>query len=181
MLVNFSFGDLIKYSGKFSLYAGLILIAITAFIYIFDTNVFSVWFGLLSFSVTFTILIVFMYLGTCNLRDSALEGKINYLESLIALFTIGIIALLMSSLFSFLLSTVIDPEYQIRQLENLREFIYSNQFIPESEKERIIEESKKNINPINQLINSLKFQPFLILFMSLLMAFFIKKNKTVNQ
>lgn len=181
--MNFSinFQSLLKYPIKAGLYAGLILISFSAIIYFFKVNVYTTWFGLLSMAVTYGILIVFMYKGTSVLAEEALGDKINFLESLVSLFLVGIIALTMSAVFTYLLSAILDPNYLIFQLNKYEEFINSNEYISDSEKIDFIKNKKENFDPYIQLINSLKFQPFLVIIMSTLMAFFVKKENITSQ
>lgn len=178
---SFNLQSLIKYPIKAGLYAGLILITFSAVIYVFKVNVYATWFGLLSMAVTFGILIVFMYRGTTVLTDEALGGKINFLESLISLFLVGIIALTISAVFTYVLNSFIDPDYMIFQLKKYEEFINSSEHISEADKMYFIKQKKENFDPMLQLVNSLKFQPFLLIIMSTLMAFFVKKNNTTSQ
>ena len=181
MNFNVNFQSLLKYPIKAGLYAGLILISFSALIYFFKVNVYTTWFGLLSMAVTYGILIVFMYKGTSVLAEEALGGKINFFESSVSLFIVGIIALTMSAVFTYFLNAILDPDYLILQLKNYEEYVNSSEYIAESEKANIIKQKKENFDPYIQLISALKFQPFLVIIMSVLMAFFVKKDNITSQ
>jgi len=162
-------------AGKFGIYCGLILIVFTAIIYIFDVNTYSIAFGLISFALTFGVLIIFMFKGTSECRDQFLNKSITYWQSLVSLFVIGIIGLLLSDFFNIALNEYIDPNYADTQLLKFEKFMNKSN-VPENMRDKIIEEAKIKRSPEKQLYSAIIFKPLLSLILSLIFAFFVRKN-----
>jgi hypothetical protein len=173
---EFSIQGMLQSGGKWGLYGGLIMIVFTASIYIFDINIYNIWFGLISFVISFGIAIVFMYKGAAGYRDELGPGRVDYLSALLALFFTGLLMYFISAFFSLLLNTVIDPEYHIKLFKQFEEFIANNQDIPESMKPQLLESTEENLNPMRQFRASLISSPVIALILSLIMAFFVRKS-----
>lgn len=163
-------------AGKWGLYGGIILAVFSASIYIFDVNIYNVWFGLISFLLTYGISIVFMYKAAVAFRDKNGPGKIDYFSGLVVLFVAGIIIFFISAFFNLILNTVIDPEYHVELFRQFEEFIRSNQNIPENMVDELLVKTKENLDPMKQLKTSLITSPVIAIILSLIMAFFVRKN-----
>ncbi len=171
-----NFGNVTESAGKWGLYGGLLLVLFTASIYIFDVNVYNLWFGLISFLITYGISIIFMYKAAVTFRDKNGPGKIDYLSGAIILFIAAIIIFFISALFSLILNTVIDPEYHVKLFRQFEEFIRSNPNIPENMVDELLVKTKDNLNPFKQLKTSLITTPVIAVILSLIMAFFVRKH-----
>lgn len=171
-----SIKGMLQSGGKWGLYGGALLILFSASIYIFDINIYNVWFGLISFAVTFGVAIIFMYKGVASYRDEFGPGRIDYLNAFLALFFTGILIFYIYTIFNLLLNTVIDPEYHVKLFSQFEDFISSNPDIPEDMKSKLLATTEENLNPIKQFTRSVISNPIVALILSLIMAFFVRKS-----
>jgi len=170
-----SFKQMLNSGGKWGLYGGLALALVTAMIYIFNINVYSVWFGLLSFVITFGIVIIFSYKGAVGYRDEAGPGRMDYVSAMLVLFLTSLVIFYVSAIFSLFLNTVIDPGYHVELFRRFEEFM-QNQDIPESMLGPMLEQTKQNLVPMKQFSSSLMSSPVIGIILSLVMAFFVRKS-----
>jgi hypothetical protein len=170
-----SFKGMLNSGGKWGLYGGLVLALFSALIYIFNINVYSVWFGLISFVITFGIVIIFSYKGAVGYRDEDGPGRVDYWSALLVLFLTSLVTFYVSALFNLLLNTVIDPEYHVELFKRFEEFMYS-QDLPESMVAPMLEQTKQNLAPMKQFTSSLMSSPVIGIILSFIMAFFVRKS-----
>lgn len=154
-----------------------ILFVLGVLYYVLGLNYFSIGFGIISFIITFTIIIVMMVLGMKSYRDKVLKGKINYGQKLLAGLVISLIAVIVSGFLNYLFFELVDPEYMKNQME---EFMYSmeERGIPEEQLEAMRERMDKSA--FQQWVSSLTYFPIVAIVLSLIVAAFVKKETTTD-
>jgi phosphate/sulfate permease len=169
-----SLKTLLNHSGKFGLYGGLLLCAFTAIIYVLSINMFDPIMGLLSMAVTYGLLIFFMYKSAASYRTAIDVPRLEYWHAFFVLFASSIISLYVSAIFSFILNTVIDPQYHIELYKQAEEAYI--EVLPEEMVAETMQKIQDGLNPTKQFINSLIGTPIMGGILSLIMAFFVRNN-----
>lgn len=161
---------------KFGLISGLILIAYSVILYVADINIFAIAFSIVNGLIMFGVMIFFTIMAINKTRDLQLEGKITFLQSLIAGFVVLLVSGYISNIFSYLLNAVIDPEYMTRQIDN---FIYAWEGkMPEDALDQTIQKIEEGIDPVKAFLKNLYITPISALIVSAIISIFIKKDKT---
>lgn len=173
-----SFVSIFRNSSVYGLIYGALSIVISLLLYIFNVNMFSIVFGIISFLLfVLAIPITFAVLGGNNLRlKHAPDRQITYLDACISCFIILIIGLLLSNLYNYVFNNFIDPEYMKQQMEKFVEMLQSYN-TSEEEIEKTIASTEKRFSLVYMLVSSLVISAAL----SLIVSIFIRRKDKLDE
>ncbi|MFP4469625.1 MAG: DUF4199 domain-containing protein [Bacteroidales bacterium] len=156
-----------------------ILFVLNVLYYVLNINYFSIGFGILSFIVTFTIIIVMMVIAMKNHRDKVQGGVTNYGHKLLAGIVVSLLAILLSGFLNFVFFELVDPDYMNNQMED---FLYSmeDRGMTEEQLEMMHDQMAGNKTPLQQWIQGLKYLPIVAVVLSLIVAAFVKSDTTTD-
>lgn len=130
-----------KNSLNYGIIAGLVLIVYSLLLYFFDLMFYKPF--LLNNVVSFLIVIVFMVIGTKHLRDRIMHGSMSYGKAFLSAFLIGLFAMIISLIFSNILSYVIDPGIRDKAYQYSAEQMLKKGRFTEEQIEAMIEQQKQ--------------------------------------
>jgi len=144
--------NIVKNSSVYGVLLGVVLIVISLFIYIFDINMFSIIGAILSFLILFlAIPITFVILSGNSLRKKySPERQITYLDVLLNSTILLIIGFILSTIFSYILITLIAPGYLDHQVQLYMEMM-SQYNLPDEEIEAGIERIQNQGNILRNI------------------------------
>jgi cation transport ATPase len=162
----------------------LIYGAILGFISVFLSLVFyfiglstESWVGWVSAVVSIAVLVYLMI----HYRKEYLGGYASFGQIFVmVLVSAGIIATIISALYTYLLYTVIDPGLIDQIKIAAEEKIMSNSRIPESMYDDIFERMEKRTTAAYMVKMALIFGPVMNAVIGLIVAAFVKKEETIN-
>lgn len=163
---------------KYGFITGLILIAYSVILYAFDVNIFSITFSIVNGLITFGFMITLTVIAINKTRDEALGEKITYFQALIVGFVVLFISGYLNNIFSYILNTVVDPDYMTRQLDNMIAAWEGK--MPEESLEQMIEKVEESMEPTSALLKGFWLTPLIGLVVSAIISIFIKKDKTAQ-
>jgi hypothetical protein len=172
-----SFGTILKNAWIYGVIFGVLSIIMNLLIYIFDVNMFSISFGILSFLV-FLIAIpaTFVILGTNNLRAKyALNREISYMDAVLTGLVILIIGFLISNLYSYVFNHYLDPEYMKAQMQKLVE-VLEKYNLPQEKIDETMAKTEKRMGLASGLMTS----GIVAVVLSLLVSLFTRKRDKVE-
>lgn len=160
---------------------GLILagitITLTILYYLFDVQIMTTAFSMLSSSLSFAIMVAIFVLGVRHYRRHGLGGKISFLTAWLQIISIGMIGNVVIALFSYLFYTYVAPEYLISQLDAFVEMMESYN-LSEELVDKSIEQFKEGIKPLKMLQSTITSGLIGSAIIGLIIAIFIKKDTT---
>ena len=171
---NISLKTMLNHAGKFGLFGGLLMTSFTAIVYIFNINMFQPIMGLISMAITYGLLIVFMYKSAASYKTAINIPRLEYWHAFFVLFASSTIMLYISAMFSFFLNVVIDPQYHVELFKQAEEAY--REIIPEEMLADTLQRIQDGLNPYKQFVSSLIGAPIIGGILSLIMAFFVRKN-----
>ncbi len=131
------------------------------------------WVNWLSLVVTIAVLVYCLI----AYRNEYLGGFASFGQIFMMGFVIGIIASIISTVYTYLLYTVIDPDLVEKIRIAAEEKIMSNSRIPESMYDDIIEKMEKRMTVIRMTVMALIIGPIINAIFSLIIAAFVKKEE----
>jgi hypothetical protein len=176
MKTNFTM--ILKNASVYGLILAAISIVISLLIYIFDVNMFSITFGILSFLI-FLIAIpaTFGILGCNKLRAKyAPDRRISYLDALVTCLVIFLIGYLLSNLYSYVFNTYLNPDYMKEQMRKLVEML-ENYNLPQEKIDETLAKSEDNFKLGIMLRNS----AIISVILSLILSIFIRKKDKFDE
>ena len=163
--------SIFKYSLIYGVILGLALVIYSSLLYV--TNLMFVQvLGYLSF----VIIIVIMYLGEKAYRDKGLGGSINYGQAFLTGLLIVVFASVISSLFTYLLYTVIDLDLVEKSLKFQEDKMIASGKYTDQQIEFGMNMARKFTTPNRMLIMGILGSAFFGAIFSLLISIFIKKE-----
>lgn len=162
---------------KFGLFLAAFNIVLTLVYYIFDINMFEYSTMAASFVFGILFIISFFVFGVKSYRQNTLEGVINFKQAFLQGLAIGLIGYVIIAIFNFIFNTYIAPEYMVNQLEGFTEFM-EGLGIPDEALDEAIKDFEENLDPINQLMSSIKQGAIMTVLFSLIVAASVKKDTT---
>ena len=132
--------------------------------------------------IGFTIMIIFIVVGTKTYRDKVLGGTISYGKALITGMLIVVFSTILGSFYNLIFNMFIDPEYTNKVFEATKSWMYdymNNMGVPDGQIEQAIdgiEEQQANYTPLKSFFQSLYFSVIVGFVLSLITSAFIKKN-----
>ncbi|MDO9512099.1 MAG: DUF4199 domain-containing protein [Bacteroidales bacterium] len=124
---NVLFNNALKYGAAM----GGVIVLFNLIVYVSGTDLFSITFSILSFVVVISLFIVFFVYSNRNLRDKHFGGQLTYLEGFLNALITGVVALLITTAYSYLFFKFFDPEYLQQTMEKTMEMLESNPNIPQ--------------------------------------------------
>ncbi len=162
---------------KFGLFLAAFNIVLTLVYYIFDINLFQYSTMIANFVFGILFVVAFFIFGIKSYRNNALDGIINFKQAFLQGLTIGLIGYIIIAIFNYIFNAFIAPEYMINQLEGFTEFM-EGVGAPDDAIEAAIKEFEENLDPIKQLLSSLKSGIIMTVIFSLIVAASVKKDTT---
>lgn len=156
---------------KWGLIVGLTLIVYSTVLYTFELAT-NTWLSTLIYGV----LIAGLVLGMRAYR-TANGGYLSYGEGVGLGALLSAIAGMLSSAFSVFYTTIIDPAFQERLFEQMREKMEEQGTMSDEQIDQIIEASQKFQSPGLQFVFGLFWFIFVGVVLSLIVAAFIRRNK----
>jgi hypothetical protein len=150
---------------------GLVLIIYTVLLYITNLT-FNLSLGLLSY----VIIIGGIFLGTKSYRDKVLDGAITYGNALVVGILIAVFAGILSALFSYILTTWIDPGMVEKGFKVMEEKFLSRG-MSEDQVEMIMNRARENASTIKTLLYGIIGSAVIGTIISLITAAILKKEK----
>ncbi len=167
-----------KNSLNYGIIAGLVLIVYSLLLYFFDLMFYKPF--LLNNVVSFLIVIVFMVIGTKHLRDRIMHGSMSYGKAFLSAFLIGLFAMIISLIFSNILSYVIDPGIRDKAYQYSAEQMLKKGRFTEEQIETKIEQLKQMTSNLKYVLISQFFALLVIglinAVIALVAAAFLKKE-----
>jgi len=167
-----------KNSLNYGIIAGLVLIVYSLLLYFFDLMFYKPF--LLNNVVSFLIVIVFMVIGTKHLRDRIMHGSMSYGKAFLSAFLIGLFAMIISLIFSNILSYVIDPGIRDKAFQYSAEQMLKKGRFTEEQIETKIEQLKQMTSNLKYVLISQFFALLVIglinAVIALVAAAFLKKE-----
>lgn len=163
--------SIFKYAMNYGAILGLSLIVYSAILYALNLMFIQVL-GYLSF----VIIIVVMFLGEKAYRDKGLDGSINYGQAFLTGLLIVVFASIISSFFSYLLYTVIDPGLVEKSLKFQEDKMIASGKYTNEQIELGMNMARKFTTPNRMLIMGILGSSFFGAIFSLLISIFIKKE-----
>lgn len=169
---------------KFILHAfnyGLILtgvqVLLQLLIYIFDVDIFNILVTVLMQLATVVFITWWMAWSNIKFRDKQLEGRISFLQCWLMGISVGLVATILVSIYSYVFYAFFDPEALQHQAEKAMEMIENNEYIPDEDKPAIIEGMADKFTPLKILRQSLISSGIMAVVLSLIASLFVRKKE----
>ncbi len=154
----------------YGLILGLALIVYSVLLYMLDLT-FNFGLSLLSW----VVLIIGIYIGSKAYRDKVLGGTISYGAALGTGILIALVAGVISTLFSYILTNIIDPGLVEKSFQVIEERM-AKKGLPDEQIEMIVSRMRERSSPVKTLvIGFVAFTVFGII-ISLITSAFVKKE-----
>ncbi|HVU53780.1 MAG TPA: DUF4199 domain-containing protein [Puia sp.] len=159
----------------YGLITGLVLILLTTILYLGGVNVF------ISYSFVAYILVIVAAVLAAIMEKKAGSGFLEFREALKAAFLVFVIALLLQSLFTWVLVNFIDTGFRTvleqATLEKVEKFMQSMKLNQEAIDKALDEQRGKNQYALPKLLLGLCFTYIVCFLISLLIAAIVKRKK----
>lgn len=174
--------SLIKSTATYGSILGVIIIIYSLFLYIF--NVMPVGFikPLALGLVSIIIYIVGVVIFAKKIRNNYYPNEFPFGTAFLTCFLIAVFAAVVSTLYSYIQSVLIDPEYYTRIMEAQKEYManfFTNRGLPEDQLQSAldkIDESIQSYKPLSAALKSFLFSIIISAVVSLIIAAIIKRN-----
>jgi hypothetical protein len=160
---------------NYGLILGVVLIVVSLLYYILDVNLFAPLMAIVNLVVTLAIVIIVMLLGTNAYRDKFLGGKIAFSQCFLSGLIIGLVAFILSTIYSFIFMNYIEPGYVEEATQKLID-TYSSQ-LTEEQIDDMIGKIEKRMTPGRQIRTSAISGVIISVIISLIVSLFVKKEK----
>ncbi|GAB6279583.1 MAG: hypothetical protein STSR0006_15960 [Lentimicrobium sp.] len=117
---------IIENSLKFGALMGVVFILLSLIYYIAGFDQFNAVFGIVNLLVSLAVYIGFLYYSNKTLRDKKLNKVLTYTDGLLNSFITGIIAAILSGIYSYLFYQYFDPAYFAESIERSIEMLEQN-------------------------------------------------------
>ena len=166
---------------KYGLILGLVFVVLSVLIYVFNLITISFWAGTIIGVANLALLIAGLIIAGKHYRKNYGGGYIRYMGVFKVLILVVLISSLVSTAYSLLFSTVIDPGYEQRvklEIAQKTAEYMANQNVPEAQIDKMIDNMTK---PSEDSMLSKMLWSFLgsVLFgviVSAIVSIFVKKN-----
>lgn len=162
-----------KHAMNYGLIMGVTLVILGLITYLAGAVKTPTWVSFINYAIMIGIIIW----GTKKYRDEVLSGAISYGNALGFGVLISLFAGIIVAVFSFLLTTVIDPDY-IGKILTIAEEELVNRGMSDDQIEAAIEMQKKFMTPLIISISSLLGMVVMGFIFSLITSIFLKKEKS---
>ena len=162
----------------YGIYLGSISIVLTVIYYLFDLSMFNWVFSIINMVISITVSSIFIVMAIKKYRVGFLDGNIKYLQCVLIGFIVLLVSGILTSIFTYILYHLIDPDFMKKQLELFIEKMQSYN-MSEEQLDKIIERTKEGMDSQGQLKSVLIYVPIFAAVLSLIISIFVrKKDKT---
>ncbi|MBN2175856.1 MAG: DUF4199 domain-containing protein [Bacteroidales bacterium] len=172
--------NLIIQSVKIGALFGLLGIAISLIIYLLNINMLSIGFGIVFIIINIGLSIVIFAYGMRYIRDKYFNGTISYLNKSIIGLIIGLVSGWLAGLFGILLFTYYDPGFMEGQIDRFI-IMLEEMGLDEAGVMKQEQRIRESFTLTGQLKAMFIRTPIFAFILSLIIAAFVKKQKTDNE
>lgn len=182
---NTSNPPLLKSTAIYGSILGVIIVIYSLFIFIFDIMpvgiVKPIILGLISLAISIIGVVIFAK----KIRNTYYPNEFSFGKAFITCFLIAAFAVIISSIYTYIQSNVIDPEYYSRVMEGQKEYMttfMSERGVPEEQIQSAInkiDENAKDYNTASQFIKSFIVSLIVSSIISLIIAAAIKRRSKI--
>lgn len=166
---------------KYGLFLGLVFVVLSVIVYVFNLITISLWASTIIGALNLAILVTGLVIAGKHYRNKIKGGFVRFGEIFMVLVMVIVFSSLISTAYTLLFSTVIDPGYETRVkaelVQKTVEYMY-NKGVPDAQIDQIIDQmSKENdtglaMKMVWTFIGSMIFG----IIISLIVSLIIKKN-----
>jgi hypothetical protein len=158
------------------IFLGIALIIFSLVLYLLDVNMRSGWNYL-----SLILMSVGLYWSMITIRDKTLGGYINYKQAFMAGFWTGLVAIIISTIFTYVQVTVIDPGFAQEVLDQaIEQALERNPDMSDAELEQVESITSMFTSPAMITVWGLVGSLFFTVILSLIIAIFAKREKPVD-
>jgi hypothetical protein len=182
---NTSNPPLLKSTAIYGSILGVILVIYSLFIFIFDIMpigiVKPIVMGLISMAISIVGVVIFAK----KIRNTYYPNEFTFGKAFITCFLIAAVAVVISTLYGYIQSNILDPEYYTRVMEGQKEYMttfMADRGVPEEQIQSAIDkidESAKDYNTASQIIKSFAVSLIISAVISLIIAAVIKRSPKI--
>lgn len=163
----------------YGLILGAIFIGVSLIYYILDLNLFKLGTLLLTQVINLVLVIVFIMIANNTYRDRYLGGKITFSQCFVTGLIVGLVGFIISTAYSYFFLTVIEPGYMEEGMNRMVE-TWGNS-MSEERLDDMLRRMEKRMTPGSQIKSSLIYGAVISVILGLLIALFVKKDKTTTE
>lgn len=166
----------------YGLYLGIVLVIMSLLMYLLNIKPIGIMIPILFFLVTLAIVFFGIFISTKKVRNETLGGEMTFGQGFLIGVIVIFIAAILSSIYGYIQSTIIDPDYMRNILEAQKEWMYefmSSKGVAEDQITKAIDgidEKMKDINPIKNLFTGIISTTIMGAIISLITAAILKKK-----
>lgn len=169
-------------SMTYGLYLGIVLVIFSLLIYLFNIKPIGIITPIIMFIVSTAITFMGIFWATKKIKIDVLDGSLSYGQGLLIGVLVVFFAAILSAVYSYIQSTIIDPDYMKNIMEAQKEWMYqymSGKGVPEVQIEKAMEgidAKMQDINPIKNIFSSILSSTIFGFIISLITAAILKKK-----
>lgn len=143
-----------KLAAQYGALLGGIFIAIGLLVYTFEIDMFDWVVSILMMLSNIVLIVVLMMQAAKAIRDKIYEGTIPFLDTFLSMMLVGVIAMLMSTVFNYLLNGIFDPEFQQKGISQMEQKMLDQGLSADMVKQ-IMADMRSRMVPETQLITGI--------------------------
>ncbi len=151
---------------------GIVGIVLSVIFYVLNLQ-FKGWTQLVSLVVSILVIVYCLK----NYRNEYLGGYASYGKLLVMSLTVAVVATILTTIYTYILINVIDPEYIQKATQFQIDRLSSNPRIPEAQLDRIIERMESRMNNQRTLLMGFAMGIVITFIIGLIASAFIKKEQ----
>lgn len=169
-------------SMTYGLYLGIIMVIYSLLLFFLNVKPIGFTLPILLSLVSLAIAFFGIFLSTKKVRNDVLGGEMTFGQGILIGLVVIFVASVISAIYVYIQSTIIDPDYMKNILEAQKEWMYefmSSKGVSEEQIEKAIEgiDAKMNeMNPVKTAITSIVSSTILGLIISLITSAILKKK-----
>lgn len=158
------------------IFLGIAIIIFSLVLYLLDVNMRSGWNYL-----SLILMVGGLYWGMITVRDKTLDGYISYKQAFVVGFWVGLVAVIISSIFTYVHVTVIDPGFAQETLDQaIEQALERNPDMSDAELEQVESITSMFTSPAMITVWGFVGSLFFTVILSLIIAIFAKREKTAD-
>jgi len=169
-------------SMTYGLYLGIVMVIYSLLLFFLNVKPIGFTLPILLSLVSLAIAFFGIFLSTKKVRNEVLGGEMTFGQGILIGLVVIFVASVISAIYVYIQSTIIDPDYMKNILEAQKEWMYefmSSKGVSEEQIEKAIEgiDAKMNeMNPLKTAITSIVSSTILGLIISLITSAILKKK-----
>ncbi len=169
-------------SMTYGLYLGIVMVIYSLLLFFLNVKPIGFTLPILLSLVSLAIAFFGIFLSTKKVRNEVLGGEITFGQGILIGLVVIFVASVISAIYVYIQSTIIDPDYMKNILEAQKEWMYefmSSKGVSEEQIEKAIEgiDAKMNeMNPLKTAITSIVSSTIFGLIISLITSAILKKK-----